>query len=306
MNFLLKLESTIKDNNSLLCIGLDSDIDKIPDHLKSDPKPLLTFNKAIIDATYDLVSSYKFQIAYYSAHGIPGIQQLMQSISYLRQTYPEIPIILDAKRADIGNTSEQYAKEAFDVFQADAVTVNPYLGHDGLEPFFRRTDKGVIILCRTSNPGAKDFQDLPVILNGVKDLPAGRQGLKDSSASPGTVQHLASPQNDKTVPLYMKIAEKIVEWNKLYGNCLMVVGATYPDEMKKIRELTSNIFFLVPGIGAQGGDVEQTLEAGLRKDGSGLLIHSSRAIIYASDGKDFAERARVEAMKLRDEINQYR
>lgn len=272
MSFLLKLESEIQNNNSLLCVGLDSDLDKLPEHLKTEADPLATFNKAIIDATHDLVSSYKFQIAYYSALGITGTEQLIQSIEYLREKYPEIPIILDAKRADIGNTSEQYAKEAFEIYKSDAVTVNPYLGHDGLEPFLRREDKGVIILARTSNPGAKDFQDLKI-------------------------------EGDT---LYMKVAQKIVEWNKLYGNCLMVVGATYPEEMKVIRQIAPEMFFLVPGIGAQGGDLKQTMAMGLRKDGSGLLIHSARGIIYASSGKDFAEKAREEAQKLRDEINTYR
>jgi orotidine-5'-phosphate decarboxylase len=272
MSFLLKLETAIQKNNSLLCLGLDTDIEKLPNHLRQEQYPVLAFNKQIIDATHDLVCSYKFQIAYYSALGISGVEQLIESIAYIRGKYPEIPIILDAKRGDIGNTSEQYAKEAFDIYKADAVTVNPYLGHDGLEPFLRREDKGVIILCRTSNPGANDFQDLKI---------EGEQ-------------------------LYMKVADKIVEWNNLYGNCLMVVGATYPEEMGRIRKLAPDMFFLVPGIGAQGGDLKQTMAMGLRKDGSGLLIHSARGIIYASNETDFVERAKEEAVRLRDEINSYR
>ncbi len=272
MNFIRKLEDNIIKTNSLLCVGLDSDVKKLPDHIRHKNYPLLEFNKAIIDQTHDLVCSYKFQIAYYSAHGISGLEQLIESIKYIKTTFPDIPVILDAKRADIGNTSAQYAKEAFDVIGADALTVNPYLGYDGIEPFLSREDKGIIILCRTSNPGAKDFQDL--VTDGK--------------------------------PLYMHVAEKVKEWNGKAGNCLLVVGATYPEEMKKIREIAPDMFFLVPGIGAQGGDVEATLAAGLRSNKSGLLIHSARGIIYASNGEDFAQRARDEAKRLRNEINKYR
>ncbi len=272
MTFQQKLKTTIEKNNSLLCIGLDTDPKKLPAHLKQSEFPQFEFNKQIIDKTHDLVCSYKFQIAYYSALGIPGIQQLMKSIYYIQINYPDIPIILDAKRGDIGSTAEQYAREVFEVFAADAVTVSPYLGGDSVEPFLKYQDKGIIILCRTSNPGAKDFQDL--VVDGQ--------------------------------PFYMRVAEKIIAWNEKYGNCLMVIGATYPDEMKQIRELTPDMFFLVPGIGAQGGDLEQTLKNGLRPDGSGLIIHSSRGIIYASNGADSADAARNEAMKLKNQINQYR
>lgn len=272
MTFLQKLEAAISKNNSLLCVGLDPDIEKLPVHLKQNGSPLFEFNKAIIDRTYNLVCSYKLQVAYYSAEGLPGLQQLIDSINYIKTTYPDLPIILDAKRADIGNTSAQYAKEAFDVFAVDAVTVNPYLGYDGIQPFLDYKDKGIIILCRTSNPGSENFQDL-IAFNE---------------------------------PLYIKVAKKIVDWNEEHGNCLMVVAATYPEEMRSIRELAKNMFFLVPGIGAQGGDLERTLQAGLRPDGSGLIIHSARGIIYASDKADFAEKARDEAEKLRSQINKYR
>lgn len=294
MAFLLKLEETIKNNNSLLCVGLDPDIDKIPKHLLTENDPLFEFNKQLIEATNAIVAAYKPQIAHYEKLGPKGLVSLEKSANYLREHYPKIPIILDAKRGDIGTTAEEYAKAVFDFYNVDAVTVNPYLGHDGLEPFLRREDKGIIILCRTSNPGAKDFQDLNVILNDS-------EGSKDSSSF-----DKLGTQNDKVVPLYMKVAEKIVEWNKLYGNCLMVVGATYPEEMGEVRKVAPDMFFLVPGIGAQGGDLKKTLEAGLRPDKSGLLIHSSRGIVYASSGKDFAERAREEAVKLRDEINKHR
>ncbi|MBI2613678.1 MAG: orotidine-5'-phosphate decarboxylase [Candidatus Levybacteria bacterium] len=274
MNFRKKLEKNIKKNNSLLSIGLDPDVEKIPEHLKKYKDPIFNFNKQIVDATYDLVCAYKPQIAHYAAKGIRGIGSLLKTINYLAYTYPQIPIILDAKRADIESTSRLYAKEAFDVFNADALTVNPYFGLDSLKPFLERKDKGVIILCKTSNKSAGDFQDLKI-------------------------------SSDK-IPLYLHVAEKVQEWNKKYKNCMLVVGATWPEELKKIREIAPNMFFLVPGIGSQGGDIKQTLKNGLRKDKSGLIIHASRSIIYASDKANFAITARKEALKLKENINKYR
>ncbi|MBI4080960.1 MAG: orotidine-5'-phosphate decarboxylase [Candidatus Levybacteria bacterium] len=272
MSFLQKLETAIQKNNSLLCVGLDPDFDKLPNSLKSKHNPLFEFNKEIIESTQDLVCAFKPQIAGYSALGAQGLEILEQTIHYLKTNYPDIPLILDAKRADIGSTSEKYAQEAFDVFEADAVTVNPYLGKDALLPFLQRREKGVIVLCRTSNKGAADFQSLDT--NGE--------------------------------PLYIKVARAVAEWHEEFGNCLLVVGATWPEEMKKIREITKNMFFLVPGIGAQGGDLPATVNSGLREDKSGLIIHSSRAILYASSGSDFATRAKEEATKLREKINKYR
>lgn len=265
MNFGKKLEKIIKKNNSLLCIGLDPDLEKIPSHLLKTKNPIFEFNKAIVDSTNDLVCCYKPQIAFYASNGLPGIKALIQTITYIHLKYPQIPVILDAKRGDIGSTAEQYAKEVFDVYRVDAVTVNPYLGFDSLKPFLEKEDKGIIILARTSNPGAKDFQDLKV---------------------------------NKT-PLYIEIAKKVVDWDKTYGNCLMVVGATWPEQLKEIRSIVKDMFFLVPGIGAQGGDLEKTLKAGLTKNKSGLIINSSRGII-------FSENPRKEAKKLKDLINKYR
>lgn len=272
MTFLEKLEQQIQKNNSLLSVGLDPDVTKIPQHILQKPDPLFEFNKAIIDATHDTVCAYKPQIAHYAADGLKGITSLLRTIEYLTSNHPEIPIILDAKRGDIGSTSELYAKEAFDVFNADAVTVNPYLGEDALEPFLKRSDKGIVILCRTSNKSAVDFQDIDV------------QGE----------------------PLYIRVAQKITDWHTIYGNCLMVVGATWPEEIKQIRRIAKDMFFLVPGIGAQGGDLQATLQNGLREDKSGLIIHSSRSILYASNQKDFSDKAREEAIKLKDQINTYR
>lgn len=271
MNFQQKLNAATEKNNSLLCIGLDTDLEKIPKYLLNDSDPLFTFNKAIIDSTLDLICCYKANIAFYSAQDTAGLESLKRTISYIHK-HSNIPFILDAKRADIGNSSNYYAKEIFDIFQTDAVTVNPYLGFDAIEPFIKHSDKGVIILCRTSNPGASDVQNLEV---GGEEL-------------------------------YLIIAKKVHDWNKQYGNCLLVVGATWPEELKKIREIAQDMFFLVPGIGTQGGDLEKTLNFGLTKNKSGLIIHSAREIIYASNKEDFADKAKKEAEKLRNEINEYR
>jgi orotidine-5'-phosphate decarboxylase len=265
MTFRQRLENLIEKNDSLLCVGLDPDITKLPKNILKNNNPLLEFNKQIIDSTFDLVCCYKPQIAFYAANGLPGMKALIQTVDYIHLKYPQIPVILDAKRGDIGSTAEQYTKEVFDIYHADAVTINPYLGFDSVKPFLARKDKGIIILARTSNPGAADFQDLNV--NGA--------------------------------PLYVDVAKKIYAWDKIYGNCLMVVGATWPEQLREIRKIAPEMFFLIPGIGAQGGDLEQTLKAGLTENKSGLIINSSRGII-------FSENPRQEALKLRDEINKYR
>lgn len=265
MKFQQKLNNAIKKNNSLLCVGLDPDLDKIPKRFLKNKNPLFEFNKNIIDATFDLVCCFKPQFAFYASHGLLGIKSLIQTINYIQLKYPQIPIILDAKRGDIGSTAEQYVKEVFDVYSVDAVTANPYLGFDSLKPFLERKDKGIIILARTSNSGAADFQDLKI--NGEE--------------------------------LYVKVAKRIVEWDKIYNNCLMVVGATWPEQLRKVRKIAPDMFFLIPGIGAQGGDLEKTLQVGLTKDKSGLIISSSRGII-------FSENPRQEALKLKKEINKYR
>ncbi len=272
MNFLSQLEQAILAHNSLLCVGLDTDFEKLPHEVKKHHEPLLEFNKQIIDATAAHVCCYKIQIAYYAALGTSGIQALMQTIHYIHANYPALPVILDAKRGDIGETSKRYAQEAFDIFEADAVTVNPYLGKDSLLPFLEKKDKGVIVLCRTSNEGSSDFQEL----------------VAEES------------------PLFLHVAEQATSWHKEFKNCLLVVGATWPEDMKKIRTVSPEMFFLVPGIGAQGGDLHATLAAGLREDHSGLIIHAARSIIYASSGQDFAAKAKEEASKLQLSINEHR
>ena len=273
MTFKDKLKAIVEKNNSLVCVGLDSDIDKIPTHIRNNKHPQSTFNKAIIDGTSGLVCAYKPNTAFYEQRGEDGIAALKMTCDYILDKYPEIVIIIDAKRADIGSTNEGYAKFIFDYLGADAVTLHPYLGKEALSPFLERKDKGSIILCRTSNKGAGEFQDL---------------------------------QSDGK-PLYQIVAEKVSkEWN-INDNCALVVGATYPSELNIVRHIVGDGFpLLIPGVGAQGGDVEKTVKAGVDKDGQNAIINSSRGIIFASSGKDFAERAIEETQKLKDLINQFR
>ncbi len=265
MTFQEKLDLIIDRNNSLLCVGLDSDSGKISPELHKQEHSQFAFNKSIIEKTADLVCAYKPNTAFYESRGIAGISDLKLTCDFIRTTYPHIPIILDAKRGDIGNTNNGYLQFAFEYLQADAITIHPYLGQEAVQPFLDYKDKGIIILCRTSNPGAKEFQDLPV--NGR--------------------------------PLYKQVAQNVVEnWNK-NNNCMLVVGATYPDELAEIRKIAGDMTFLVPGIGAQGGDVEKTVKAGLNSQKKGIIINSSRGIIFADEPKKEAE-------MLRAEINKYR
>jgi orotidine-5'-phosphate decarboxylase len=265
--FIEQLQRAWDSNNSLVCVGLDPEIERFPGQFAEQPSPIFQFNKAIIDATADLVCAYKPQFAHYAAY--EAEDQLERTIDYIHRTYPGIPVILDSKRGDVGNTAERYAIEAFERYHADAVTVSPYLGGDSMEPFFKYEDKGVIILCRTSNPGAGDLQDLEIggrrLFHVVADLAARR-------------------------------------WNTR-GNCMLVVGATYPRELAEVREIVGNMPFLVPGVGAQGGDVAQAVQSGQTAAGAGLVVSSSRGILYASSGENFASAAREATVKLRDQIN---
>ena len=265
--FIDQLQQAWDTNNSLVCVGLDPEIERFPPQVLDQPSPIFQFNKAIIDATADLVCAYKPQFAHYAAY--EAEDQLERTIDYIQTTYPGIPVILDSKRGDVGNTAERYAIEAFERYHADAVTVNPYLGGDSLEPYLKHEDKGVIVLCRTSNPGAGELQDLEV----------GSRRLFH------VVADLASRK-----------------WNTR-GNCLLVVGATYPRELAEVREIAGNMPFLVPGVGAQGGDVAQAVQNGQTAAGAGLVISSSRGILYASADGNFASAAREAAEKLRDQIN---
>ena len=270
MGFIARVGAAQRANNSLLCVGWDPELEKFPAHLRHTPDALFEFFKAIVDATADLVCCYKPQIAHFAALGAEDA--LLRLIRYTQATYPTIPVILDAKRGDIGSTAEKYATEAFGSYGADAVTLNPYLGHDSIAPFLKHADKGVILLCRTSNPGAKDLQDLDC---GGK-------------------------------PLYQRVAETIArDWNH-NRNCLLVVGATWPQQLAEVRAIVGDMPFLVPGVGAQGGDVQQIIQNGRGKDSDALIISSSRAILYAGSGEDFADAARSAAIAQRDEINRYR
>lgn len=282
MNFIERLNDCQKDSNSLLCVGLDSELSKIPISIKKANKDvpyhsMLAFNKKIVDATMSFVCAYKLNFGFYLREWVEGLMALSETISFIREKVPGIPIILDAKMADIGNSNEQYAAAAFDTIKADAVTVNPYLGGASLEPFLKRPDKGIAILCQTSNPGAEEFQGLKVI-NG--------QELRK---------------------LYQQVAYNVAHsWNR-NDNCFLVVGATHTSELKLVRRIVGERMpILVPGIGAQQGDMEETLKAGLNKEGRGLIINSSRGIIFASKENDFAEVAGKKARQLQEQINKIR
>jgi len=251
--------------NSLVCVGLDSDFEKLPAEFKTKDFPQFEFNKWIIEQTAEFAAAFKPNIAFYEAQGEQGIKELKMTMDYLREKHPEVFTICDAKRGDIGNTNNGYVTSIFDWLGFDAVTLHPYLGKEALHPFLDRTDKVSIILCRNSNPGAGELQDLKV----------------DGK------------------PFWQVVAQKVSnDWNNNH-NCMLVVGATYPEEMKIIRSTVGEMTFLVPGIGAQGGDVEAAVKAGINIEKLGMLINSSRGIIFAKDPG-------AEATKLRDEINQYR
>ncbi len=248
--------------NSLLCVGLDSNFDRLPKRFLQQDRPQFKFNQWIIDQTHECVCAYKPNLAFYEARGAAGWQELKLTLEYLKSEHPDIFLIADAKRGDIGSTNQGYVQAIFDELAFDAITLHPYLGQEALQPFLDRADKVSIILCRTSNPGAGEFQDLTA--------------------------------NKK--PLWQKVAENVVEkWNQ-NKNCMLVVGATYPEELEQVRQITGSMPLLVPGIGAQGGDLEAVLAAGLNKQDRGLIINSSRSIIFADDPG-------LEAKKLKDNIN---
>ncbi len=261
-----QLIQQIRKKKSFLCIGLDVDLDKIPKHLLLLEDPIFEFNKAIIDATHDLCVSYKPNTAFYEAYGIKGWQSLQKTINYINEKHPEIFTIADAKRGDIGNTSSMYAKAFFDDLNFDSVTVAPYMGKDSVEPFLAFENKHTIMLALTSNEGAFDFQT----------------------------------KNSNGKELYKVVIETSKKW-KNSQNLMYVVGATKAEYFAEIRKIIPNSFLLVPGVGAQGGSLEEVCQFGLNKD-VGLLINSSRAIIYASNETDFAQKAREEAIKIQEEM----
>lgn len=244
-----------------LCVGLDPDVAKMPEGITgaSAEERIVAFHRAIIDATRDVAAAFKPNNAFFEAHGEEGWRALKTTIEYIHHAAPEVPVILDAKRADIGNTNNGYARMAFDILEADAITVHPYLGAEAMRPFLERADKGIIVLCRTSNEGAHEFQDSDI--HGE--------------------------------PLYKKVAEHVAsDWNT-NGNCGLVVGATYPAELAEVRAVAPDVPFLIPGIGAQGGDLEAAVKAGRDARGRGIIVNASRAVLYASGGADFADAARA-------------
>ena len=274
MTFIEKLSAAWRTNNSLLCVGLDPDIAKFPAHLQQQPDAIYTFCKEIIDATAATACAFKPQIAYFSA--MRAEDQLEAICAYLRENHPNIPIVMDAKRGDIGATAEQYAREAFERYGADAVTVSPYMGFDSVAPYLEWKDRGAIVLCRTSNAGGSDLQFLTV--DGV--------------------------------PLYQHVARLVAEkWNT-NGQCGRGVGATFPQELAQVRSIIGDMPLLVPGVGAQGGDIQATVHAGKTANGMGMMINSSRAILYAKPdlaaGEDFAQAAKRVALETRDAINLHR
>lgn len=271
--FTEQLANAWRQQDSMLCVGLDPDPKQFPASLKGEGGAILAFCREIVDATADLVCAFKPQIAYFAAHGAED--QLEQLIDHIHRQHPQVPVILDSKRGDIGSTADQYAIEAFERYQADAVTVNPYMGFDSIEPYLKYANKGVIVLCRTSNPGGSDLQFLEV----------------NDPAHSGEL-------------LYQRVARLATsQWNKT-GQLGLVVGATFPEEIAKVRSIVGDMPLLIPGIGAQGGDIPATVKAGSVTNalGTGMIINSSRAILYASKDTNFANAARKVALATRDAL----
>ena len=261
-----------------VCVGLDSDFKKVPTAVG-----VVNFNKAIIKATKDLVLAYKPNIAFYSDKG--GLRDLSDTMDILHNEAPEVPVILDAKRADIGNTNRGYVEEAFKNYEVDAVTVNPYFGMEAMKPFLDQKDKGTIVLCRTSNKGAEELQDLIVFV-------------------PKEAQKKWGESTKRRMPLYEYVAHRVArEWNE-NGNCALVVGATVPEQLKIVREVVGDMWLLLPGIGAQGGDLQKSVQNGVNSRKRGVIINSSSGVIFAGSGANFAETARLETQRLTFSINQ--
>lgn len=272
----------IQSKKSYLCVGLDTDITKIPTHLLSLPDPVFEFNKAIIDATRDLCVAYKINTAFYEVMGAEGWETMEKTVDYIPHEHFKIA---DAKRGDIGNTSSQYAKAFFETMSFDAVTVAPYMGEDSIKPFLEYEDKWAIVLGLTSNKGAADFE--------LRRLIDNEELLEDEV-------HIT---HHHTSYLYETVLKKVSQWGNA-GNLMFVIGATQADEFINVRKLTPDHFYLVPGVGAQGGSLKDISEKAMNKDG-GLLVNASRAIIYASGGEDFAEAAKKVAEQYQEEMRQY-
>ncbi len=273
MDFSTKLAAAWKNNNSLLCVGLDPDLEKMPTSIRQRADAIVYFNQEIIKATAPYVCAFKLNSAFYEAYGSVGIEQLKATADYIKAHYADLPIIIDAKRADIGNTNKGTVTFVFNYLHGDAVTLNPYLGQEALLPFLERSDKGSIILCRTTNAGSGEFQDLQV----------------------------------EGKPLYAIIAKSVKETWNTRNNCALVVGAMYPKELKEVRQIVGeDMVLLVPGLGAQGGEPKAIVQAAINSSGNGIVISSSRDIIYAASDDSFTEAAKQKAITVRDEINAFR
>lgn len=294
-NFREKLERLWKKGN-FVCVGLDSDWSKIPGEFKNlgREEGTFQFNKENIDYTADLVCSYKPNIAFYE-DSTEGETALERTVAYIHESYPYIPVIGDLKRGDIGNTNDGYVKAAFNRYNFDAVTVHPFLGAEALKPFLERADKGIIVLCRTSNPGAGEFQDLPIPID--KFVSSGQEIIE-----------LIQITGKMEIPLYLAVAYRVSRYWDKNRNCALVVGATYPAELERVRKVAPNMPILIPGVGTQGGEVQKTVVAGMDKKRSGMIINSSRGIIFASreEGETVGQAARREIQKLSETINYYR
>ena len=264
-----KLRCSWQKSGSLLCVGIDPDLERLPRGLAAAKKPFLDFGRAIVEATAPYVCAFKPQAAHFAAVGKEN--ELAELIAFAKAHFPDIPVILDAKRGDVGSTARLYAREAFERYNADAVTVSPYLGKDSLEPYFAFRERGIVVLCRTSNPGSNWLQN----------------------------------RTEDGQPTYLRVAEKVREWDTA-EQCMLVTGATYPDELAKVRAVVGSLPLLVPGIGAQGGSIQQVVKSGLDSDGVGLVISSSRAIIFADSGPEYANAAASAAHLAMQEINKYR
>ncbi len=278
MTFLDQLRTAERQNGSLLCVGLDPDPAKFPEQYRGDASRIYDFCSAIVDATADVAMAFKPQIAYFAAHRAEA--QLERLVAHMRSAAPQVPVILDAKRGDIGSTAEQYAIEAFERYGADAVTLSPFMGFDSVAPYLKYHGKGAFLLCRTSNPGGDDLQS---------------QRLASVDGQPLLYEHIASLVQGP--------------WN-LNGQLGLVVGATYPAEIERVRALAPTVPLLIPGVGAQGGDAAATVKAGWRsaqgETVAPIVVNSSRAILYASPGADFAAAARAEALRTRELLNAHR
>lgn len=270
--FLEKVIQASRRQQTLLCVGLDVDLAAMPEHVAKKRDAIVTFNRAIVDATADLVCAFKPNLAFYEALGPAGLEALQRTLEFIPA---HVPVIGDAKRGDIGSSAQMYARAIFEVYRFDACTVNPLLGYDSVEPFLAYRDRCTFLLCRTSNPGGRDFQDLRV---------------------------LTPRRPEESFTFFENVARRVQEWN-VNGNCGLVVGATVPDELRRVRALAPDLPLLIPGVGTQGGDLAAAVRFGVNRQGELAIINSSRQVLYSSRGKDFAAAARKAAMKLRDEIN---